>query len=157
MNTENPLNQDLYGLLYNWYAVQDARSLCPSGWHVPTDEEWMTMEMALGMSQSQANNTGFRGNNQGAQMKTTYGWLYGGNGTNSSGFSGLPGGERYENGSTTNATLHGRFWTSTTSTYGNSFAWMRGLYFNYDYGDKVNRGTRDPRQGFSVRCVQDAE
>ena len=44
-----------YGRLYNWYAVDDARGLCPSGWHVPTDGEWMTMEMALGMSEAQAN------------------------------------------------------------------------------------------------------
>ena len=44
-----------YGRLYNWYAVDDARGLCPSGWHVPTDGEYMTLEMALGMSESEAN------------------------------------------------------------------------------------------------------
>ena len=44
---------ETYGRLYNWYAVDDARGLCPSGWHVPTDGEWMTMEMALGMSESE--------------------------------------------------------------------------------------------------------
>ena len=44
-----------YGRLYNWYAVDDARGLCPSGWHVPTDEEFMTLEMELGMSESEAN------------------------------------------------------------------------------------------------------
>ena len=44
-----------YGRLYNWYAVDDARSLCPSGWHVPTDGEYMILEMALGMSESEAN------------------------------------------------------------------------------------------------------
>ena len=38
-----------YGRLYNWYAVDDVRGLCPSGWHVPTDGEWMTIEMALGL------------------------------------------------------------------------------------------------------------
>ena len=37
-----------YGRLYNWYAVDDARGLCPSGWHVPTDGEFMTLEMELG-------------------------------------------------------------------------------------------------------------
>ena len=44
--------------LYNWYAVDDARGLCPSGWHVPTDGEFMTLEMELGMSESEANRTG---------------------------------------------------------------------------------------------------
>ena len=44
-----------YGRLYNWYAVDDARGLCPSGWHVPTDGEFMTLEMELGMSESEAN------------------------------------------------------------------------------------------------------
>jgi uncharacterized protein (TIGR02145 family) len=47
-----------YGRLYNWYAVDDARGLCPTGWHVPTDVEWMVLEMELGMSESEANSTG---------------------------------------------------------------------------------------------------
>ena len=99
-----------YGRLYNWYAVDDARGLCPSGWHVPTDGEWMTMEMALGMSESEANSTGWRGTDQGTQMKTTYGWYGGGNGTNSSGFSGLPGGYRYYlNGNFNKTSPHGGF------------------------------------------------
>ena len=83
-----------YGRLYNWYAVDDARGLCPSDWHVSTDGEWMTMEMGLGMSEAEANDTGWRGNDQGRQMKTDYGWSLTINGTNTSGFSGLPGGVR---------------------------------------------------------------
>ena len=90
-------NLETFGRLYNWFAVNDARGLCPSGWHVPTDGEWMTMEMALGMSESEANDTGYRGTDQGTQLKTTYGWD-GINGTNSSGFSGLPGGWRHSEG-----------------------------------------------------------
>jgi hypothetical protein len=54
-----------YGRLYNWYAVDDACGLCPSGWHVPTDWEFMTLEMELGMSESEANETGWRGTDQG--------------------------------------------------------------------------------------------
>ena len=60
-----------YGRLYNWYAVDDARGLCPSGWHVPTDGEFMTLEMELGMSESEANDTGWRGTDQGTQMKSS--------------------------------------------------------------------------------------
>ena len=60
-----------YGRLYNWYAVIDARGLCPSGWHVPTDAEWTILADHLG-GESVA----------GAQMKTNYGWNGGDNGTN---------------------------------------------------------------------------
>ncbi|MBN31745.1 MAG: hypothetical protein CL845_07135, partial [Crocinitomicaceae bacterium] len=55
---------DSYGRLYNWYAVEDSRGLCPSGWHVPTDGEFMTLEMELGMSELEANSTSWRGTDQ---------------------------------------------------------------------------------------------
>ena len=83
-----------YGRLYNWYAVDDDAGLCPSGWHVPTDGEFMTLEMELGMSESEANVRLAR-HRPGTQMKPI-GWPGDSswNGTNSSGFSGLPGGMR---------------------------------------------------------------
>ena len=139
-----------YGRLYNWYAVDDARGLCPSSWHVPTDGEWMTLEMALGMSESDANDTGWRGTDQGTQMKTDYGWYGGGNGTNSSGFLGLPGGYR-ESGTFYNAGNYGDWWSS--SPYGYS-AWDRYLYSN---SELVARSNVNPHYGLSVRCVRDAE
>ncbi len=128
-----------YGRLYNWYAVDDARGLCPSGWHVPTDGEWTLMTDELG-GQSIA----------GGQMKTTYGWNNGGNGTNSSGFSGLPGGFRYFSGSFGNAGDVGSWWSSSPN---GSDAWYRYLY----YGENVYRYDGNRRFGFSVRCVRDAE
>ncbi|MDA0939542.1 MAG: fibrobacter succinogenes major paralogous domain-containing protein [Bacteroidetes bacterium] len=140
-----------YGRLYNWYAVDDSRGLCPSGWHVPTDGEWITMEMALGMSEAEANGTGWRGTDQGAQMKTDYGWYNGGNGTNSSGFSGLPGGYRYDSGLFNGAGYLGFWWSS--SPYG-FLAWDHYLGSSSEY---VNRNINDRRVGFSVRCVRDAE
>ena len=147
-----------FGRLYNWYAVDDVRGLCPSGWHVPTDGEWMTIEMALGMSEAEANETGWRGTDQGTQMKTTYGWKthasYEGNGTNSSGFSGLPSGYRTNDngvGSFGNSGFYGAWWTS--SPYGSS-GWTRRL--RAQNGD-VNRGNYGPNYGRSVRCIQDSE
>jgi uncharacterized protein (TIGR02145 family) len=129
-----------YGRLYNWYAVDDVRGLCPSGWHVPTDGEWTVMTDFLG-GESAA----------GGQMNTTYGWYNGGNGTNSSGFSGLPGGSRFDNGLFDYAGYLGCWWSS--SPY-DSFAWSRyletfyeGVYHNFNY----------LREGLSVRCVRDAE
>ena len=141
-----------YGRLYNWYAVDDERGLCPSGWHVPTDGEWMTMEMALGMSESEANSYGSRGTDQGTQMKTTYGWWIDGNGTNASGFSGLPGDSRNYNGSFFDAGDGGYWWSSSRDLTG--LAWYRNLR---TYDESVRRFNDFPRYGFSVRCVRDAE
>ena len=130
-----------YGRLYNWYAVDDSRGLCPSGWHVPTDGEWTVMRDVLGGASV-----------AGGQMKTTYGWFQGGNGTNSSGFSGLPGGGRYYyDGSFFNAGFNGFWWSSSPL---GSVAWSRLLDF---YDENVYRDSNAQRYGFSVRCVRDAE
>ena len=127
--------------LYNWYAVDDARGLCPSGWHVPTDAEWTIMTDHLG-GESVA----------GGQIKSNYGWFDGGNGTNSSGFAGLPGGSRnYYNGSFSNAGSDGYWWSSSPD---GSSAWLRYLYYD---GVNVYRYGGSQRYGFSVRCVRDAE
>ena len=129
-----------YGRLYNWYAVDDARGLCPSGWHVPTDGEWTVMTDFLG-GESVA----------GGQMKTDYGWNGGGNGTNSSGFSGLPGGYRDSNGYFWSAGDFGIWWSSSPN---GSDAWNRDLFNGSEY---VFRESDYPLYGFSVRCVRDAE
>ena len=138
-----------YGRLYNWYAVEDARGICPSGWHVPTDGEWMSMEMALGMSEGMANLTGWRGPSQGTQMKTDYGWFEGGNGSNSSGFSGLPGDQRQPNGFFYNSGLNGLWWSSSPN---GSDAWYRYLS-NSHMG--VYRAHTMPNFGYSIRCIKD--
>jgi uncharacterized protein (TIGR02145 family) len=134
-----------YGRLYNWYAVKDARGLCPSGFHVPSDGEWMTLEMALGMTSSQAYDTGWRGTDQGTQMKTSS-W----DGTNSSGFSASPGGFRgSELGYFNYQGSYGRWWSS--SPYGTN-ASFRDLDSGYS---GVYRSGSNTRDGFSVRCVRD--
>ena len=128
-----------YGRLYNWHAVDDARGLCPSGWHVPTDGEWTVMTDELG-GESIA----------GGQMKTTYGWYQGGNGTNSTGFSGLPGGGRDYVGYFSFAGGSGYWWSSSPN---GSLAWYRSLVST----ESVYRYSGNRRYGFSVRCVRDAE
>ena len=113
----------------------------------------MTLEMAQGMSESEANDTGFRGTDQGTQMKTDYGWYGGGNGTNSSGFSGLPGGFRLYDidvGLCTNAGYNGYWWSSSS----NGSLPYRYLKYN---NDSVYRNYGNPRWGFSVRCIQNTE
>jgi uncharacterized protein (TIGR02145 family) len=138
-----------YGRLYNWYAVDDARGLCPTGWHVPTDGEYMTLEMALGMSESQANSEDWRGTDQGTQMKSSPSDNPAWDGTNTSGFSALAGGARNFDGSFSNEGLNGYFWSSSPI---GMYAWLRLL----GSGDaKVFRGSDEQLFGFSVRCVRD--
>ena len=112
----------------------------------------MAMEMALGMSEAAANNSGWRGTSQGTQMKSDEGWSIGNNGTNTSGFSGLPGGYRNTSGNFSTAGDNRGYWWSSSPDGSN--AWNRLLDGN---GEKVGRSRTNPRYGFSVRCIQDAE
>ena len=128
-----PASLATYGRLYNWYAVKDARGLCPSGFHVPTDEEWAELEGTLGGTSA-----------AGAAMKTTS-W----GGTNSSGFSALPGGFRGYDGGDFDSQGGGSWWSSSPS---GTDAWYRFLYSGLS---NVFRSTNDTRSGFSVRCVRD--
>ena len=129
-----------YGRLYNWYAVNDVRGLCPMGWHVPTDGEFTTMTDGLGGNDVAGN-----------YMKMTYGWNNGGNGTNASGYSGLPGGYRANNGDFTEAGLYGYWWSSSPIA---SDAWGRYLYFT---NESVFSYQNEPQDGFLIRCIQDSE
>jgi uncharacterized protein (TIGR02145 family) len=140
-------NYATYGVLYNWPAVM-TEGICPTGWHIPSDGEWQTMEISLGMSESEVAQTGWRGSPVGDSMKSTSGWNSGGNGTNSSGFTGLPGGYRYS-GSFGSSELLGYWWSASES---GSNSWGRTLY-NYD--DTVYRGVNNQSYGFSARCVRD--
>jgi len=129
-----------YGRLYNWYAVDDARGLCPSMWHVPTDEEWIVMSDFLGGSSV-----------AGYQMKTNYGWYNGGSGSNSIGYAGLASGFRRITGSFDNAGISGNWWSSSLSV---SSAWYRDLD---SVDSNLDRGTHSQNFGFSVRCIKDTE
>ena len=133
-------NLNSYGRLYNWYAVDDDRGLCPNSWHVTTDGEWTLMTDFLG-GQYVA----------GDKMKTTYGWSNNGNGMNSSGFSGLPGGVRNDIGAFYYASFDGLWWSSSPDFLN---AWNRGLYFDLE---GVYRYSDSKSFGLSVRCIKDAE
>jgi uncharacterized protein (TIGR02145 family) len=139
-------NDALYGKLYNWYAVTDSRGLCPTGWHVPSDGEWTTLTDFLG-GQSVA----------GGAMKSTAtqptlgGWNTPNTGaTNSSGFTGLPGGYRASGGGFYVLGDYGHWWSSSDAGSGN--AWFRILF--YYYADAYRYGNFH-RNGFSVRCARD--
>ena len=148
-------NATTYGSLYNWYAVNDSRNIAPAGWHVPSDEEWKELEMSLGMSQSEADNTGWRGTDEGGKLKDAgigY-WIAPNTGaTNESGFSALPGGCRHCDGSYYEDDInhYAEFWTSTE--YNNTSAFLRTLSWRHS---TITRTSGDKQWGFSVRCVKD--
>ncbi len=138
-------NNITYGKLYNWYAVNDGRGLCPTGWHVPSDAEWTTLINYLDPNADGGNNY----NIAGGKMKSTTGWNAPNTGaTNSSGFSGLPGGS--PNGAYVNIGYLGAWWSSTE--YNSLYAWYRELS---SVTSDVDRAFNSKQDGFSVRCVRD--
>ena len=134
-----------YGLLYNWYAVDNASGLCPNGWHVPTDGEWTALEDYITAE-------GFNGT-EGTALKSTSGWgSNSNNGTDDFGFSALPGGFRSAySGSFGSAGDVGYWWSS--SPFGGN-AWYRYLDGS---SPAIYRANNNPRYGFSVRCLRDAD
>jgi uncharacterized protein (TIGR02145 family) len=137
------LNADFitYGALYNWYAVNDSRGLCPAGWHVPSDAEWSILTSYLGGV-----------NVAGDKIKecgTAHWWSPNASATNETCFSALPGGMRDLNGVFGINEAEGFWWSSTQ--YNSSNAHYRSMY--YDWGG-VYVDWAIYRYGFSVRCVK---
>jgi len=138
----DPIPGNIYGKLYNWYAVNDPRGLAPQGWHIPSDAEWTTLVALLGGSSV-----------AGGKMKEagTLNWVAPNTGAdNSSGFAGLPGGFRFVSGAFANVGSNSLWWSSTESS--TNFAWNRGLsYLN----GNLNSAGNAKQVGFSVRCLMD--
>ncbi len=140
----DPVNDSLFGKVYNNYTTTDSRGICPTGWHVPSDIEWSTLDNYLGGSAV-----------SGGALKDTLlepiarGWRPPNIGaTNSSGFTAFPGGIRNFNGDYYNNSL-GIWWTSTRMV---NSAWCR---FMYNYTNQNNRATAAIIEGFSIRCLKD--
>ena len=139
-----------YGRLYNWYAAADPRNVCPTGWHVPSDEEWSACINYLDPNADGGTNVL---NTAGGKMKSTgtqYWSCPNTDATNESGFSDLPGGGRNLNGAFIDIGLYSVWWSSTESTV--STAWAPSL--RYDFGHLQWGGT-NKEKGFSVRCLRD--
>jgi uncharacterized protein (TIGR02145 family) len=146
-------NKNVYGAIYNFYSVVDSRNLCPTGWHVPSDAEWKTLEMYLGMSQIEADKfDAWRGTDQGGKLKevgTTH-WTSPNTGaTNSTGFTALAGGQRNGYGQFWGLGAEAQWHTSTASE-GDNF--RRSLYNNLS---TINRYSTWKLCGYSVRCIKD--
>jgi len=132
-------NTQTYGLVYNQFAVTGStvdgaanNNLCPVGWHVPTSAEFSTLVTTLGA-------------NPGTQVKSTTLWAFSGNGTNSSGFNGLPPGYRETNGSWVNFSNYGFFWPTDSGD-----SW----YLFVSYTNFTQYVGISSVFGFSVRCLK---
>ena len=162
------INYQTYGVLYNWpasmagYASSDSipsgvQGICPSGWHLPSDEEWKILEGEVdslyGYPDPEWDDLGWRGTDAGGNLKetgTTH-WNSPNTGaTNSSGFTALPAGFRNHIGSFYNLGDIAYLWSSTE--YNSSHAWNRFLYYNYA---AVYRNYDYKESGFSLRCCKD--
>jgi uncharacterized protein (TIGR02145 family) len=133
----NVSNCAKYGRLYDW---ETAKTVCPSGWHLPTDDEWTTLTDNVGGAST-----------AGKKLKATSGWNSGGNGTDEFGFAALPGGISSGN-NFYNVGNHGSWWSATESNA--SFAYVQYLDHVYEYDDEVFRGSSDKSFLRSVRCIQ---
>jgi uncharacterized protein (TIGR02145 family) len=137
------------GFIYNGYSVA-VNKICPVGWRVPSDEDWKKMEIYLGMTVKQAEAENTRGTNQGLQLKDLSGWSDGGNGFNTSYFSGIPGGIRVPLGTFYGAGSHGQWWSSTKDVK-YEFLWTRTLTAN---SQAVTRTLLGMQGGCSIRCLK---
>ena len=125
-----------YGRLYDW---ETALGVCPSGWHTPSDAEWIILTDYLGGT-----------NVAGDKMKSISGWYNNGNGSNNSGYTALPGGYRDYGGGFGSLAKNATFWSSTE--YSSTYSWGRALTYLYD---GVYRTYDYKTAGRSARCLQD--
>jgi len=138
----DPVYSITYGRLYNWYAVADNRSICPKGWHVPSDEEWFELTAFLGGESVAGGKLKEAGLNH---------WSFPNYGaTNESGFQALPGGYRGNMGRFQILDDYSFYWT--TSSYDAASAWSR--FLQNDYAG-ISRIENFKTFGFSVRCLKD--
>lgn len=131
----------IYGNLYTWYVIQDPRGVCPEGFHVPSDQEWISLINSLD------------GNIEaGAKLKETdfdHWFKPNANATNESGFTALPGGYRDNDGKYYVLGFRGYWWSSKKNYV--VMAWNTGLIYNNDILERLDFLKKN---GLSVRCVK---
>jgi uncharacterized protein (TIGR02145 family) len=150
----DPKNGKEYGKLYNWYAVIDSRGLAPLGWRIPVEADWSFLINYFGGKIS-----------SNVKMKSTSGWDLGAtskwfkntNGSNESGFSGLPGGKRDNLGQFFGIGEYG-YWWSSTEFNGSSTGVLRDAYafdLTYYFEGVADLLPREKKDGYSIRCIKE--
>lgn len=139
-NNDETANKNPYGALYNWWAVYTG-ILCPTGWHVPSEGEWITLINYLG--------GGYLAGGKLKETSTSH-WLNPNTGaTNESGFTALPGGSHNNNWGHSNMGDRGNWWTSTEYSSSEGCFYYMGYDFRDVYGYCITKS-----DGFSVRCLR---
>jgi uncharacterized protein (TIGR02145 family) len=137
-------NATTYGRLYTWDAVTDSRSVCPTGWHVPTDAEWAALTTSLGGEDVAGGKL--------KETRTTH-WLTPNTGaTDESGFTALPGGFRSGDGAFLDVGKRCPWWSASEGDV--TIAWLRYVYYS---NSKVGRDDFIKKDGFFVRCLKDKD
>ena len=141
-------NSNVYGRLYNWYAVNDPRSVAPFGWRVPTFEDWDTLQVFLDYDLV-----------AGGKLKETgtSHWMFPNTGaTNEYDFTALPGGQRADSiysGTFSEITQQGYWWSS--SEIDTVYPW--GVNISYNSEGMTNWGASSRKSGFSIRLIKGAD
>jgi len=140
-NNNETANKDIYGALYNWFAVGTGK-LCPAGWHVPSVSEWLTLSNYLGGADIAA-----------VKLKETgtSHWDAPSGSTNESGFTARGGGMRTIYGVFSEILHSGYWWTNETSP-GGTGAFHRTII---SISPRVSEGNYNKTTGLSVRCIRD--
>jgi uncharacterized protein (TIGR02145 family) len=153
-----PANLTTYGYLYNWYAVADARKICPDGWHVPSDGEWTSLILFLDPTANIAAINASQSSIAGGKMKSAGTTIWNNpnvGADNSSGFSALPGGVRHACcGGFWNIRDVAFFWSATDA--GGIDAYLRELHVNQNNVVRTNYNDINGLKsaGFSIRCLK---
>ena len=124
-----------FGRLYNWYAINDPRGLAPEGWRIPSNLDWTEVIKSLGGKEV-----------AGEKMNSSYGWRDKGNGTNSSGFNGLPGGYRFYKYGFIDIGSFGYFWSSEGKKIG--LAWHKEIICHIK---------KELKEGAYIRLLKDIQ
>ena len=146
-------NGPIYGKLYNWYALNDARGLAPEGCHVPIETEWNKMVKCIDPAADTVCQGCVQSSTAGGLLKETgvSHWLTPNVGaTNITGFSGLPGGYCDNNGLFNNIGQKGYWWSS--KEYSATYGWYR---YMASFGADINRYDYFKTYGFSIRLIKD--
>jgi uncharacterized protein (TIGR02145 family) len=142
------INKQQFGALYNWMIVNTG-NICPTDWHVPTDQDWKILETQLGLSTDEVEEMYWRGN-QANELKSVTGWINNSNGNNSTGFSAKPSGYRDSDGEMGTIGDNCIWWTS--SAIDEELSVTRSLN---DSDNKIGRFDSENIGGYSIRCIKD--
>lgn len=144
---------EAFGRLYNGYAVQDPRGLCPNGWHIPTVEEWLELEEhVVGEGAPESKGFALKSTASWSGYTNSFGKFIDGNGGDDHGFAAMSAGFRFSNGAFGLSGMICRFWSATSTDAHSAYVLELGIH-----ADNLAIQNAHAVTGLSVRCLQDAE